>query len=199
MQNTLFQTLQWMVQERLLMLIPNFLDPQTCQELIQALEHCPALPAPVDEYGSDRPEAEPRRKTTLLQTPADLNQRVLTPLAALAQPLQEHFRCSLTRQEQPQFLRYDTGDYFKVHTDSTDQAIYRERRLTVIVCLNDHTAFQGGRLAFFLRHPSEPNRYLGVPVPPQLGLLMAFRPDLLHEVSPVTAGQRYTFVTWLAG
>lgn len=193
------EILRWMVQERLLILIPDFLERKTCEELIAELAHCPAIPAPVDVYGSMQPHLPAHRKTTLLETSIALNQRVLKPLSELADVLQTHFRCALTRQEQPQFLRYDTGDYFKIHADKTDQDVYRERCLTVIICLNDHAAFQGGRFAFFLPHPSQSNRYLGVPVPPQVGLLMAFRPELLHEVSPVTAGQRYTFVTWLAG
>jgi SM-20-related protein len=38
----------------------------------------------------------------------------------------------------------------------------------------------------------------GLAVEGEPGLLLAFRPDLLHEVTPVLHGDRYTIVTWLA-
>jgi predicted 2-oxoglutarate/Fe(II)-dependent dioxygenase YbiX len=31
------------------------------------------------------------------------------------------------------------------------------------------------------------------------GLLIAFRPNVLHEVSPITFGQRFTIAAWFTG
>jgi SM-20-related protein len=33
---------------------------------------------------------------------------------------------------------------------------------------------------------------------PEAGLLIAFRSEMLHEVEPVTSGERVTIVSWYA-
>ena len=183
-----------MVQQ--VLLYPDFLDTPTCQDILSQLSDCPTEAAPVAHYG---PKQHELRRTHLLKTPPALDQRVVAPLEALSNTLAAHFKCVLTHHETPQFLRYDPGDYFGLHSDTLDQPIYRNRRISVIFCLNDHRHYTGGQLIFALRHPSRPEQFLGVPVPPQAGLLIAFHPGLLHEVKPVAAGSRYTVVTWLSG
>jgi len=195
--NSPFQALEWMVQQRLLLLLPSFLSEKLCQDLIGQALLCPAGEAPVEDYGAT-PSPVALRKTTLLETPAAINQQIIQPLEQIKAQLQSHFGLPLNRHELPQFLQYLPGDYFKPHTDLSDAPIYRERRLSLILCLNDHRQYQGGRLVFYLSNPDQPGRFLGVPVPPQAGLLIAFRPELLHEVVAVTSGERYTVVTWLA-
>jgi predicted 2-oxoglutarate/Fe(II)-dependent dioxygenase YbiX len=37
---------------------------------------------------------------------------------------------------------------------------------------------------------------VGLPLAGEAGLLIAFPSHLVHSVSPVTAGERYTLVTW---
>jgi predicted 2-oxoglutarate/Fe(II)-dependent dioxygenase YbiX len=191
------QALEWMVQQRLLLLLPDFISESQSQSLIEEVLLSPSIPAPVDDYGATPAPVE-LRKTTLFETQAKLNQEIIRPLENISEQLQTHFQLPLTRHELPQFLRYQPGDFFKPHTDISDAPIYRERRLSLILCLNDHRQYQGGRLAFFLSNPEQPGRFLGVPVPPKTGLLIAFLPELLHEVSTVTSGERFTAVTWLA-
>lgn len=195
--NSPFQALEWMVQQRLLLLLPGFLSEDQCQGLIGQALQCPPGVAPVDDYGTS-PSPVALRKTTLLETPDPLNQQIIQPLEQIKAQLQTHFGLPLNRHEMPQFLQYLPGDYFKPHSDLSDAPVYRERRLSLILCLNDHRQYQGGRLVFYLSNPDQPGRFLGVPVPPQTGLLIAFRPELLHEVAAVTSGERYTVVTWLA-
>jgi len=197
MPNSPIQTLQWMVEQRLLLFMPDFLALEDRQLFLAEARNSPVLPAPVDEYAQTQ-ERPVQRQTQLLEISASLEQESKQRFAQVAPFVNQHFGLELQRQERPQFLRYAVGDFFKPHTDSYDHPIYRERRISFILCLNDHADYQGGRLAFFLRHPSQPERFLGVPVPPAAGLLIAFRSDLLHEVSPVTAGERLTVVTWLA-
>lgn len=195
--NSPFQALEWMVQQRILLLLPQFLSEDQCQGLIVQAEACPAVSAPEEDYGGT-PSPVQLRKTTLLETPAAINQQLIEPLEQIKGQLQGHFGLSLNRHEIPQFLKYLPGDYFKPHSDLSEAPIYRERRVSLILCLNDHRQYQGGRLVFYLSNPEQPGRFLGVPVPPQTGLLIAFRPELLHEVGVVNQGVRYTAVTWLA-
>jgi predicted 2-oxoglutarate/Fe(II)-dependent dioxygenase YbiX len=57
--------------------------------------------------------------------------------------------------------------------------------------------YSGGSLTFYgLMDDGAGGESVGLPLAGELGLLVAFPSDLLHSVSPVTAGERYTLVTW---
>lgn len=70
--------------------------------------------------------------------------------------------------------------------------------MSVVVFLNDAAApitFEGGQLRLYgVLDPARDD--LGVDLEPRAGTLVAFRSDLLHEVTPITAGDRFTVVTW---
>lgn len=161
----------------------------------------PAQLAGEEHYGAAEKQI---RKSQDLEAHVSDRQMLKSRLEQASATLFQHFQIQASRQEQAQFLRYLPGDYFKAHRDWADQDIYRDRVLSLVLFLNDHSepeGFKGGRFSFLLPHPLHPadsQRLLGVPIYPQTGLLIAFRPQLLHEVSPVTAGQRYTVVTWLS-
>lgn len=162
------------------------------------MQQAPAQIAEQEHYGAAEKQI---RKSQDLDVPVSDRQMLKFRLEQAAATLFQHFQIQASRQEQAQFLRYLPGDYFKAHRDWTDQEIYRDRILSLVLFLNDHSdpeGFKGGRFSFLLPHPADSERLLGVPIYPQTGLLIAFRPQLLHEVSPVTAGQRYTVVTWLS-
>jgi predicted 2-oxoglutarate/Fe(II)-dependent dioxygenase YbiX len=186
-----------LTQQGQLLLLPGFLQPELCQNLLTQLRTCPLAPAETDYANKG---AEPRR-TSLLDVPLSLEQDLMARLSAVSALLSQHFKRPLTRHERPQFLKYQPGDFFKLHRDRTEAPIYAERSLSLILLLNDHSseaAFEGGRLSFFRPHPQDPARLQGIPLPPEQGMLIAFDPDLLHEVSALSSGERYSVVTWLA-
>lgn len=98
-----------------------------------------------------------------------------------------------------QVLHYGVGGHYLPHVDAEaplrDEELGLElwektldRDLSVVCFLND--GFAGGELDF-------PD--LGLVVKPTAGTLVCFPADhhYLHGVRPVTAGHRYTLVTWL--
>ena len=57
--------------------------------------------------------------------------------------------------------------------------------------------YSGGSLTFFgLMDDSPSGESVGLPLAGETGLLIAFPSHLVHSVSPVTAGERYTLVSW---
>lgn len=82
-------------------------------------------------------------------------------------------------------LRYGVSDYYKEHVDSFDRNF---RVLSCSVVLNDD--YEGGQFAFF---GGEKVYDL------QKGDALVFPSNFLypHQVLPVTAGTRYSIVTWL--
>ena len=103
----------------------------------------------------------------------------------------------------PQFLLYREGDFFappgRQHR-SDAPGFVRQRSVSAVVFLNgrrEPTNYSGGSLTFYgLMDDGVGGESVGLPLAGETGLLVAFPSDLVHAVSPVTAGERYTVVTW---
>jgi PKHD-type hydroxylase len=88
-----------------------------------------------------------------------------------------------------QFTEYKEGEYFNWHTDSTD-VMYKDRFKSVVVQLND--TYKGGIL--------EIKNLKGdvLPIENKIGTLYIFNSRLLHRVTPVVDGVRYSLVNWVS-
>jgi predicted 2-oxoglutarate/Fe(II)-dependent dioxygenase YbiX len=150
------------------------------------------------------------RKTTQLQMSESVLQSVKTRFLELKPQLEAFFNLKLAALEAPLFYRYQVGDFFGPHRDVPQdgaQPHYYEqnRRVSLISFLNassdtlDLNSFGGGLLTFYgLMQRSGWENY-GFSLTPEPGLLIAFRSHLLHEVKPVTRGERFTIVSWFTG
>jgi SM-20-related protein len=114
--------------------------------------------------------------------------------------VEKHFGSSLRELEEPQFLRYEAGDYFVAHQDGNTGLLrseQEERKVSTVVFLNSQSetprpdAYGGGSLLFHPRGASEPFRLAA-----EAGTLVAFRAETTHEVEPVTHGERFTIASW---
>jgi SM-20-related protein len=105
------------------------------------------------------------------------------------------------------FLIYREGDFYKPHIDNdpdpnVDDA-YSRRRVSVVIFLNDQAetpgpdCYCGGSLTFYGLIDYPRWQTYGFPLFGESGLLIAFSPDVVHEVLPVTYGERHTIVSWL--
>jgi SM-20-related protein len=146
------------------------------------------------------------RKTTSFHPSAETVASIHEKLSLQKSALETHFGLSPTDCEQPQFLLYQPGDFFVRHQDGDTKELefdhLRIRRISVVVFLNDSSeedktdTFSGGLLNFFGKD------YAAASGPPEsslkgeTGLLVAFSADTVHEVAPVTRGQRFTIITW---
>jgi PKHD-type hydroxylase len=88
-----------------------------------------------------------------------------------------------------QFTEYKVGEYFDWHTDSTT-TIYRDRFTSIVIQLND--TYKGGVL--------EIKNLKGetLPIENKIGTLYIFNSRLLHRVTPVSNGVRYSLVNWIS-
>ena len=120
--------------------------------------------------------------------------------------LAKHFERGLVGMQAPQFLVYREGDFFRPHEDDSEKPdapdFVRQRSVSAVVFLNgatpgDPAGYSGGSLTFFgLMDDSPSGESVGLPLAGETGLLVAFPSHLVHSVSPVTAGERYTLVSW---
>jgi SM-20-related protein len=159
----------------------------------------PSTQAPVYIEGTEGTIHETVRKTTSLhpsdETITQVHERLLRHKSAL----EAHFSLNLTDCERPQFLRYEKGDFFVRHQDGNTKQLdfdhLRIRRISIVVFLNDFSVesqtncYSGGLLNFY-----DQERSFGLSG--ETGLLVAFSADTMHEVSPVTSGERFTIISW---
>jgi predicted 2-oxoglutarate/Fe(II)-dependent dioxygenase YbiX len=125
-------------------------------------------------------------------------------LRDLQPELEHHFGIPLLGFRRPQYLVYRPGDFFQPHRDARDDQDSAppetRREVSVVVFVNGNAsaagvpAYEGGQLSFFGLFDQD--RGVGLPVTAAPGLVVAFRSSLLHGVSRVTHGARYTLVTW---
>lgn len=185
-----------------LLLIPALLTPQHCADWRGQLDQSAAAPAAVLDTSYGGRIAPQIRRVARLQPPEALQSQALALLLSLQPQLQAHFGQQLGRCEAPQFLRYETGDFFVAHQDGNTPLLRDaslSRRVSLVLLLNDAAelpqadCYGGGELVFHPRYGSSdsPSRH-ALPA----GSLIAFRAETTHEVLPVTHGRRYSIASW---
>jgi predicted 2-oxoglutarate/Fe(II)-dependent dioxygenase YbiX len=185
----------------------TFLDHETCAELCEELQRGIAHPAEI--IGGPDGAVDPSiRNAGDVELTSDLAMEVGRRILGLRDEIATHFRVAVAGCEGPSFLVYRPGGFYEPHRDRTTGDLAREsnataRRISVVVFLNavsrqpGPNEYSGGALTFYGLFDDPAWREYGFAIDPTPGLLVAFPSDLLHEVTPVTAGVRYTVVDWL--
>lgn len=90
-----------------------------------------------------------------------------------------------------QFTHYkEPGGKYKKHIDRGMD--YFVRKLSLSIQLSDPNSYEGGDLV--LHNEDTPTI-----IPKEQGKLIAFPSYVMHEVKPVTKGERYSLVAWITG
>ena len=183
-----------------LWIVTNFLASDTCGELVNEMRRSPFSAALM--YGKSEPNVDLRvRRASLVSPSAKTVEGVTRRLEEHRQNLESHFGIELGGCEEPQFLCYRVGDFFVAHQDGNTGLINldsdRRRRLSVSIFLNTqsteqrHDSYGGGSLVFSDWRSGTREEIGGAP-----GMLVAFRSEVTHEITPVTHGERYAIVSW---
>jgi SM-20-related protein len=182
--------------------IGDCLDAATCESLRTELRRADGGGATVlgqSAAGSVQPLI---RRATRAAVPAGTRERVLRLLRERKGAIEQHFGLALGECEEPQFLRYEPGDFFVAHQDGNTPLVHDEsrfRKISVVIFLSAQSAepspdtYGGGSFVFHGPYMGSPLR---VPIAPAPGTLIAFRAETTHEVTPVTHGERFTIVSW---
>ena len=189
-----------------LFLVREFLDPQLCAAVRAEARAAAGHPAPVYIEGAEGVVHEDVRRTTSLEVSAETISDVGRRFGGLQGEIGGFFRLNLNGCEPPQFLRYAEGDFFVRHQDGdTDQLEFdhlRVRKVSVVLFRNGGAAgpaaetFAGGALLIYRAGVGAGASPVVFEVAGEPGLLVAFRSDTVHEVAPVTRGERFTVVSW---
>jgi len=171
--------------------ISDFLDPKLIVEELRTAE---AQAATV--YGSASSiETGVRRTKKLTASPA-IRDLVVQKLNERMQSIAAHFGAEVGETEEPQFLRYEPGDFFVAHQDGNTPLVHddtRFRKVSLVIFLSDPGSYDGGELLFHGRYPDYDQRETASA---EAGTLVAFRSETTHEVTPVTRGERLSIAAW---
>ena len=148
---------------------------------------------------------ESSRRSLRLTPLAETAELVVNKLRECMDRIARHFGVELGECEEPQFLRYKTGDFFVAHQDGNTGLLRLDterRRVSTVILLGRESdspetgpnVYCGGSLLFTnLGAPPELAKFRMVADP---GTLIAFRSETTHEVTPVTHGERLSIVSW---
>jgi predicted 2-oxoglutarate/Fe(II)-dependent dioxygenase YbiX/peroxiredoxin len=180
-----------------ILLIPNVLDAKTCASFIATWHKKGNIASGTfDAQGNtdlgageqtskarrDHEVADPKLKAVIGEM---IGRRV-------APEMQKAFDYQIVGTTMVKIARYgaDTGGYFRPHRDNTTPDV-QHRRFALSLVLNDPADYTGGGLRFAEYGPE-------VYYPPA-GAALVFSGSLLHEVTPVTEGERFVLLTFLFG
>ena len=185
----------------------NFFDSDLCLKIRSDMRSTDSNPSTVvEKQGPDDAVDEKTRRTRSAKVSTSTRALVEERLLAVKPKLEKHFNLVLDGCQKPQFLIYREGDFFRAHPDnSTDPdapEFVKERQVSAVIFLNNEVedpmpdSYSGGSLTFYGLIDDPRGESMGFPLTGEAGLLVAFRPEILHEVTPVTHGERYTIVSW---
>jgi SM-20-related protein len=183
---------------------PRFLDEDTCVRVREAMDQAQQVEASIEDEGKHEIDRS-HRKTRLAKVAPEASNLVRERLNVLREPLAAHFSMALEECEKPQFLMYEEGDFFRPHMDSSDKDADEAsgRRVSAVIFLNQASqepapnSYGGGSLSFYGLLQDDPKgQGIGLPLVGSPGALVAFPSEMIHGVTPVTHGRRYTIASW---
>ncbi len=184
----------------------NAFEPELCERLRSEMREAGGSPATVRTSGASYDVDANTRSASWMEVSAPMVSTAESRLLDIKPAVEQHFRLSLKGCQPLQFLLYRKGDFYRAHLDRADDpdasALTRERLVSVVVFLNSESdqpqddAYCGGSLTLYGLMDGPQGASLGFPLVGEAGTLVAFPSGLLHEVRPVTDGERCTIVTW---
>ena len=175
----------------------NFFSKQECESIIELAKSFNKQEASI--LGGDKPgdtrQQEDYRKSTLRWIPLlPTTEFVFDKIAHCVKEANEkQFKLSLTGfSEDIQFTEYESeGAHYDWHVDIGQTKF--KRKLSVVTQLSDPNDYVGGELLINLGGRG------GTPIGKQQGSVILFPSFLLHKVTKIESGVRYSLVNWISG
>ena len=181
-----------------LLVIKHFIEPDVCDLIVAEMKAVGGSAATVYGRTASGSIDENVRKTLRIFPSSETLDFVTGRLSARMPAVEEHFKVRLNECELPQFLRYREGDFFVAHQDGNTGLLKLDtelRLISTVIFLNEQSSvpgpfiYGGGSLIF----TNVSSRY---EMPAEPGMLVAFRSETTHEVTPVTHGERFSIASW---
>jgi predicted 2-oxoglutarate/Fe(II)-dependent dioxygenase YbiX len=184
-----------------LLIVKQFFEPHVCAEILAELKAAPSNSSTVSGRGPSRTVDEGVRKSLRILPSDQTIELVTQSLLERRGEVEEHFEIKIDECEDPQFLHYRVGDFFVAHQDGNTGLLRLEtekRKISTIIFLSNESetpqadSHCGGSLVFS-NYRLTPGRFQMVGEP---GMLVAFRSETTHEITPLTHGERFSIASW---
>ncbi len=179
-------------------IVEDFMVPSECDALREEMIHSEKNQAGIYNQAMNAEYiSRPLRKTLYCQVSDATHQSFTNRICALKPQLEQFFNIQLAESfEHPKYLHYSKGDFFAPHTDGQ-----LTRKINITINLNDKdtqstdAGYDGGTLILYglIKQNAFKNR--GIAAPDSIGCLIAYPVDIVHEVTPVISGSRFTIVS----
>ncbi|MCB2261711.1 MAG: 2OG-Fe(II) oxygenase [Candidatus Thiosymbion ectosymbiont of Robbea hypermnestra] len=198
-------------------MIRDFMEPGFCRQILEEARRTTLFrPGGITNPDGKTIIDESVRKVQETGLPKSIFDTVGQKLEAIKPQLEAKFEVELVDRQGPHFLLYRKGDFFMPHGDqvySGDGLNYAQRRrVSAVIFVNgEHPTedeepapaeidcYEGGDLVFYGLLEREEMARVGFSLNGRPGLFAAFDSTVIHEVKPVTAGDRLTIVAWFLG
>ncbi|HEV2668507.1 MAG TPA: 2OG-Fe(II) oxygenase [Blastocatellia bacterium] len=191
------------------LLIEGFLDAELYQSLVQESRSSQYRQSQVYFTFKTEPLLDTsRRNVREMKVSKETRSLIAERLMAFKPSLEAHFGVKLTACERPSFLYYTVGGLYIAHTDSSNEPGcpdgVRNRQVSAIMFLNDQAnsdhaeGYHGGSLVIYTPDYGVDSDDPGVRIFGKAGSLVAFRSNVFHEIQPITAGERFSIITWFS-
>tara|TARA_R100000808_G_C2150131_1_gene158740 strand:- start:2296 stop:2859 length:564 start_codon:yes stop_codon:yes gene_type:complete len=106
---------------------------------------------------------------------------------------------NLSHAENVQFTKYQLNQYYHWHSDDNHISQNKDRKLSVVIALNDSKNYTGGDLLLKDMTTVSEHDVFKCDVLKNTGSVIIFPSLVLHKVTPITSGTRYSLVNWIVG
>ena len=186
--------------------LEGFLDRPTCELVKAEMRAGGHARAKVYDREWNHRENAAVRSSLQVEVSDAVGSLLRGKLLGLRELLGRRFRVEVSDCQGPTFLIYKPGDFFEPHKDESNRPgvpeHIRRRLVSAVLFLSDEESgdrpgdYAGGSLGFYGLLKDPRCAHIGIPVRGRAGLLVAFRSDVFHQVTPVTRGERFTVVGW---
>ena len=139
--------------------VQGFLSAEECKTLRDEIEQASISPATVREEGGEYGVDEGYRKTRWAEVSSEASGLVVDRMTELLPQVSERFEVEVSGVQNPQFLKYQEGDFFRRHSDNhhgeNAAQFARDRKVSAIVFLNGESSepaadtYEGGALTLY--------------------------------------------------
>lgn len=178
----------------------RFIQAFSPDECLQIIKLGNIFHSDQSKTGADTSEAkgfsEIRKSMNSWIPPCEISHPLYVKLQQIILEINKHYEFDIHSMENLQFTEYSDryqGNYTK-HIDKfpNEAQPNNHRKLSFSIQLSDPSTYEGGELLIHnSEHPIVANK--------QLGCINFFPSYVMHEVTPVTKGTRYSLVGWISG
>lgn len=173
--------------------VPDAFSPDDCARIVALATEGPMREAGLVRGVSDA--ATRRAEVAWLDDRPDAGWVTDRLVALVVQANRDHFDFAIEDfAESGQAARYgaERQGHFGWHADIGEGPLARRRKLTLVVQLSEPAGYAGGGLELWPHGAAQE-------APRALGAAILFPAFVLHRVTPVTAGERFSLTIWAHG